>query len=206
MSGGVLNAAMLLGLLGAALPVLIHLLNRRRDQVVDWGAMQFLDLGRRARRKIRLTELLLMLARMALLAPGRPGPGAAVLGAGGDRLAVPVRRPRVGRPAARRRARDRRLRQHGPPLGGTTPRALALALGPAIRRANCARATRWPSCVAGRSGPPADRSAELRQDADRRRAGGNRGSVDIAQGRATCPRRWPRRFACSSGPGTPRAT
>jgi hypothetical protein len=36
--------------------------------VIDWGAMQFLELGRRARRKIRLTELLLMLARMALLA------------------------------------------------------------------------------------------------------------------------------------------
>jgi hypothetical protein len=68
MSGDVLNKAMLLGLLGVALPVLIHLLNRRRDQVVDWGAMQFLDLGRQARRRIRLTELLLMLARMALLA------------------------------------------------------------------------------------------------------------------------------------------
>jgi hypothetical protein len=67
-SGGVLNAAMLLGLLGAAVPVAIHLLNRRREPVVDWGAMQFLDLGRRDQQKIRLTELLLMLARMALLA------------------------------------------------------------------------------------------------------------------------------------------
>ncbi len=65
---GVLNGAMLVGLLGAAVPVVIHLLDRRRDPVVDWGAMQFLDLGRRARRKLRLTELLLMLARMALLA------------------------------------------------------------------------------------------------------------------------------------------
>jgi hypothetical protein len=64
----VLNGAMLLGLLGAAVPVVIHLLNRRRDPVIDWGAMQFLDLGRRARQKIRLTELLLMLARMAMLA------------------------------------------------------------------------------------------------------------------------------------------
>jgi hypothetical protein len=64
----VLNAAMLLGLLGAALPVLIHLLNRRRAPVIDWGAVQFLDLGPRARQKLRLTELLLMLARMTLLA------------------------------------------------------------------------------------------------------------------------------------------
>lgn len=68
MSGGVLNAAMLLGLLGAAVPVVIHLLNRRREPVVDWGAMQFLDLGQRDRQRLRLTELLLMLARMALLA------------------------------------------------------------------------------------------------------------------------------------------
>ncbi len=68
MGFGLLNTAMLLGLLGAAVPVIIHLLNRRRDQVVDWGAMQFLELGRTARRKLQLTELLLMLARMALLA------------------------------------------------------------------------------------------------------------------------------------------
>lgn len=68
MTWGVLNAAMLVGLAGAALPVLIHFLDRRRDPVVDWGAMQFLELGRRARRRLRLTELLLMLARVALLA------------------------------------------------------------------------------------------------------------------------------------------
>ncbi|WP_406698615.1 BatA domain-containing protein [Singulisphaera sp. Ch08] len=68
MSGGVLNATMLLGLLGAAVPVVIHLLNRRREPVVDWGAMQFLDLGPRDRQKLRLTEWLLMLARIALLA------------------------------------------------------------------------------------------------------------------------------------------
>src|SRR5438270_8968180 len=58
---------MLVGLLGAAVPVVVHLLNRRRDPVIAWGAMQFLELGRRARRKLRLTELLLMLARMGLL-------------------------------------------------------------------------------------------------------------------------------------------
>ncbi len=68
MRWGVLNVAMLLGLSGAALPVIIHLLNRRRDTVIDWGAMQFLDLGRQSRRRIRLAEFLLMLARMGLLA------------------------------------------------------------------------------------------------------------------------------------------
>src|SRR5579864_2746020 len=59
---------MLLGLLGVTIPVIVHLLNRRWDPVVDWGAMQFLELGRRARRRFKLTEWLLMLSRMALLA------------------------------------------------------------------------------------------------------------------------------------------
>jgi hypothetical protein len=67
-SWGVLNAAMLAGLVGAIVPIVIHLLNRTRDPVIEWGAMQFLELGRQARRRMRLNELLLMLARMALLA------------------------------------------------------------------------------------------------------------------------------------------
>ncbi len=67
MSWGVLNGAILLGLLGVALPLVIHLLNRRRGEVIDWGAMRFLEPGRRARRRIRLAEILLMAARMALL-------------------------------------------------------------------------------------------------------------------------------------------
>ena len=65
---GVLNAAMLLGLAGAAIPVVIHLLNRRNDPVLDWGAMQFLEFTPRERRRLNLAELLLLLARMALLA------------------------------------------------------------------------------------------------------------------------------------------
>ena len=65
---GVLNAAMLLGLAGATIPVVIHLWNRRNDPVVDWAAMQFLEFSPRERRRLNLDELLLMLARMALLA------------------------------------------------------------------------------------------------------------------------------------------
>ncbi len=67
MSWGILNAAVLVGLMGVALPVIIHFLNRRRGEVLDWGAMQFLEPGRRARRRIKLAEILLMAARMALL-------------------------------------------------------------------------------------------------------------------------------------------
>jgi hypothetical protein len=59
---------MLAGLAGAGIPVVIHLLNRRRTTIVDWGAMQFLELGPRARFKFQLSELLLLAGRMALLA------------------------------------------------------------------------------------------------------------------------------------------
>ncbi|WP_435008853.1 BatA domain-containing protein [Tundrisphaera lichenicola] len=68
MGWGVLNAAMLLGLAGVAIPLVIHLLNRRNDPVVDWAAMQFLEFSPREQRRLNLAEILLMLSRMALLA------------------------------------------------------------------------------------------------------------------------------------------
>jgi hypothetical protein len=64
---GVLNPAMLWGLLALSLPVIAHLLSRRKFDVVKWGAMQFLKLGQKTRRRIRLEELLLLLLRMAAL-------------------------------------------------------------------------------------------------------------------------------------------
>src|SRR3954447_20499812 len=59
---------MLLGLFVLAIPPLIHLLNRRRYNVVDWGAMQFLQVSEVTRRRLMLEEVLLMLLRMGLLA------------------------------------------------------------------------------------------------------------------------------------------
>src|ERR1700757_4810910 len=59
---------MLLGLAGVAIPVIIHLLNRRRYDVVDWGAMQFLQVSETTRRRLLIEELLLMLLRMGLIA------------------------------------------------------------------------------------------------------------------------------------------
>ncbi len=38
-----LNPWLLLGLLGVALPIMAHLLSRRRFDIVEWGAMQFLN-------------------------------------------------------------------------------------------------------------------------------------------------------------------
>jgi von Willebrand factor type A domain/Aerotolerance regulator N-terminal len=63
-----LNPWMLAGLAGVLLPVLAHLLSRKKYDIVEWGAMQFLQLDPSARRKLRLEELLLLFVRMALIA------------------------------------------------------------------------------------------------------------------------------------------
>lgn len=63
-----LNPLLLIGLAGVVLPVVAHLLSRRRFDVVEWGAMQFLDVSRKTRRKMKLEELLLLLIRMSAIA------------------------------------------------------------------------------------------------------------------------------------------
>ena len=63
-----LNPWMLAGLAGLALPVIAHLLSRRKFDIVHWGAMQFLELSKATRRRVRLEELLLLLLRMAMIA------------------------------------------------------------------------------------------------------------------------------------------
>jgi von Willebrand factor type A domain/Aerotolerance regulator N-terminal len=67
MGFGLLNLFMLFGLAAMVIPLVIHLLNRRRFDVVDWGAMQFLQVSEITRRKIFIEELLLMLLRMGLI-------------------------------------------------------------------------------------------------------------------------------------------
>src|SRR5437660_4790321 len=58
---------LLVGLAALAIPPIIHLLNRRRYEVVDWGAMRFLQISEVTRRRILIEEILLMLLRMGLL-------------------------------------------------------------------------------------------------------------------------------------------
>jgi len=62
-----INPLMIIGLLGISLPILAHLLSKRKYDVVDWGAMQFLELGQNARRKILLEQILLLLLRIGLI-------------------------------------------------------------------------------------------------------------------------------------------
>ncbi len=53
------------GLLAAAAPILIHLLNRRRFRLVPWAAMDFLRLAmQRSRRVLQLRDLLLLVLRV----------------------------------------------------------------------------------------------------------------------------------------------
>ncbi len=57
------------GALLGAIPIIIHLLNRRRFRRVDWAPMRYLKLTvQRNRRRVQIEQLLLMLLRVAALA------------------------------------------------------------------------------------------------------------------------------------------
>src|SRR5579864_5432741 len=68
MGWGLFSPVMLFGLAAVAVPVLIHLLHRRRREIVLWGAMQFLPTVAATRRRRFWDEVPLMLLRMLLIA------------------------------------------------------------------------------------------------------------------------------------------
>src|SRR3954465_11260418 len=62
-----LSPLLIWGTLLGAIPIIIHLLNRRRFRQVEWAPMRHLKLTiRRNRRRIQIEELLLLLVRIAL--------------------------------------------------------------------------------------------------------------------------------------------
>ena len=64
-----LHPGILGGLALAGLPILIHILNRRRFKTMDWAAMDFLlKAAVRNRRRVRFENLLLLVLRVALVA------------------------------------------------------------------------------------------------------------------------------------------
>lgn len=80
------NAALLIGLLSIAIPVVLHMFSRKAAKIIPWGAMRFLQdsLAQRTRR-IQLEDALLMATRCLLfgcvaLAVARPfsPPGSAI--------------------------------------------------------------------------------------------------------------------------------
>src|SRR3954451_17245250 len=63
-----LSPLLIWGTLLGAIPIIIHLLNRRRFRQVEWAPMRYLKLTiRRNRRRIQIEQLLLLLLRIALL-------------------------------------------------------------------------------------------------------------------------------------------
>lgn len=64
-----LNQALLFGMFAVSIPIIIHLLNRRRFKKVTWAAMRFLNVSvEQNQRRMKLEDLLLLLLRCALLA------------------------------------------------------------------------------------------------------------------------------------------
>jgi Aerotolerance regulator N-terminal/von Willebrand factor type A domain len=66
---GLWETTLLVGAGAVSVPVIIHLLNRRRYKVVTWAAMRFLLAAQKQNtRRIRLEQIILLLVRMALIA------------------------------------------------------------------------------------------------------------------------------------------
>jgi len=86
---GFTNAVFLIGLAGAAIPLIIHLIHRRRAPRVPFSTLRFLYVSsRRTARRRRLENLLILLLRMAMiavvaLACAGPFLRSGLLGAGG---------------------------------------------------------------------------------------------------------------------------
>ncbi len=65
---GFLNSAALLGLVAAAIPLILHLLNRRRRHIIEFSTLRFLkQLEKREMNRLRLKRLLLLLIRTLIV-------------------------------------------------------------------------------------------------------------------------------------------
>ena len=66
---GLLPTTLLAGAAAISVPVIIHLLNRRRYKIVTWAAMRFLlNAQKQNTRRLRIEQLLLLAVRMGLVA------------------------------------------------------------------------------------------------------------------------------------------
>src|SRR5678815_4858626 len=75
---GFLNIAFLFGLVAAAVPIVIHLLNRRRVKKIKFSSLEFLEeVNKQRMRRMNLTRILILLLRtlaviMIVFASSRP--------------------------------------------------------------------------------------------------------------------------------------
>ena len=66
---GFLNSAALFGLVAAAIPLILHLLNRRRRHIIEFSTLRFLkQLEKKEMNRLRLKRLLLLLIRTLIVA------------------------------------------------------------------------------------------------------------------------------------------
>jgi len=83
-----LNAGFLFAALAALIPLVIHLISRRRVETVDWSSLRFLkELERKRIRRVRLRQILLLIVRSLIilavaLAVARPTLSGGLLGRG----------------------------------------------------------------------------------------------------------------------------
>ena len=64
-----LNPLMLFAVAGIAGPIVIHLLNRRRIEKIQWAAMRFLqDAVKQNQRRMNIEDLLLLILRCLIVA------------------------------------------------------------------------------------------------------------------------------------------
>lgn len=65
---GFLNPFMLFGITAVSVPIIIHLLNRRKFQKVVWAAMRFLKVSvEQNQRRMKVEDMILLLLRCLLL-------------------------------------------------------------------------------------------------------------------------------------------
>ena len=63
-----LSPILLSGLVLASVPIIIHLLNRRRFRLIDWAPMKYLKLTIKTnRRRLRIEQLILLALRTAMI-------------------------------------------------------------------------------------------------------------------------------------------
>ena len=124
-----LSPAFLIGLPLLAVPVVIHLLSRRQQKKISWGAMKFLiQAATRKRRLWKLTDILLLLLRTAaflffIFALARPLLPATWLGGSGPREVILVldQSMSLSRHANGDSLFDRQLEKAGQLLGDLKP-------------------------------------------------------------------------------------
>ena len=65
---GLINPLILIGILAAGIPLLIHLWSKKRAKIIDFSSIQFLmSINRRKFRRLRLRQIFVLILRMLII-------------------------------------------------------------------------------------------------------------------------------------------